>query len=106
MRQIGSWFKSIERCSPIQTIGILLIIGLVLYGSLIIVENNVVSRMPPGIPQNNDINFYHNGTSAFIHGEIPYKEFSLESLGLSIVSWFQGSSWEGHMAVFSGSLQL
>ena len=79
LKRFGSWFKRIERCSPVQKIAVLLIIGLVLYGSLIVVENALVIPYAPWIPQNNDIDFYHNRTSAIIHGEIPYKDFSMES---------------------------
>jgi hypothetical protein len=65
--------------SPIQKITLLLVVGLVLYGSLIVIENEVVVPYAPWIPQNNDIDFYHARTLAIIHGEIPYKDFSMES---------------------------
>ena len=79
MKNLRYGLKKIERYSPIRKIALLLVIGLVLYGSLIVVENMVVVPYAPWIPQNNDIDFYHNRTLAIIHGEIPYKDFSMES---------------------------
>ena len=79
MKRFSSWFKKIEHYSPIQKIALLLIIGLILYGSLIVIQNEVVVPYAPWIPQNNDIDYYHNRTSAIINGEIPYKDFSMES---------------------------
>ena len=78
-RMFGSWLNRIERTSPIRKIALLLVIGLLLYGSLIVIQNEVVVPYAPWIPQNNDIDFYHNRTLAIIHGEIPYKDFSMES---------------------------
>jgi hypothetical protein len=79
LKRFSSWFKKIEHYSPIQKIALLLIIGLILYGSLIVIQNEVVVPYAPWIPQNNDIDYYHNRTSAIINGEIPYKDFSMES---------------------------
>jgi hypothetical protein len=78
-RRFDSWLNRLERFSPVQKIALLLIIGLLLYGSLIVVQNEVVVPYAPWIPQNNDIDFYHARTLAIIHGEIPYRDFSMES---------------------------
>jgi uncharacterized membrane protein len=64
--------------TPWQKVAVLLIIGLLLYGSLIAFDELVVKPVN-GFPVNDDINFYRNRTTAILHGEIPYKDFSMES---------------------------
>ncbi len=77
--EIGKCFlKRIARMTPLQKIAVLLVIGLVLYGSLIAIDELVVKH-DPNIPVNDDINFYRNRTSAILEGQIPYKDFSMES---------------------------
>jgi hypothetical protein len=71
--------KRIARMTPLQKVAVLLVIGLTLYGSLIALDDLVVRPYVHGVPVNDDINFYRNRTSAILHGEIPYKDFSMES---------------------------
>jgi hypothetical protein len=73
-----SFLRRIGRMRPLQKAMVLLLIGLLLYGSLIAVDELVVKPVN-GVPVNDDINFYHNRTSAILRGEIPYKDFSMES---------------------------
>lgn len=72
------FLKRIARMTPLQKAAVLLVIGLLLYGSLIAVDELVVKPVN-GLPVNDDINFYRNRTTAILHGEIPYKDFSMES---------------------------
>ena len=77
--ELGKCFlKRIGRMTPLQKVAVMLVIGLVLYGSLITVSELVVKH-DPNIPVNDDINFYRNRTIAILHGQIPYKDFSMES---------------------------
>ncbi len=64
--------------TPLQKVAVLLILGLLLYGSLIVINETVVVPNH-AFPVNDDINFYRNRTSDILHGEIPYKDFSMES---------------------------
>jgi len=75
---VKSFLKRIGRMTPLQKAAVLLVIGLLLYGSLIAVDELVVKPVH-GLPVNDDINFYQNRTSAILRGEIPYKDFSMES---------------------------
>ncbi|HEY3419044.1 MAG TPA: hypothetical protein VGK23_00635 [Methanomassiliicoccales archaeon] len=70
--------KRIGRMTPLQKVAVMLVIGLVLYGSLIAVNETVIKH-DPNVPINDDINFYRNRTSAILNGQIPYKDFSMES---------------------------
>jgi hypothetical protein len=77
--ELGKCFlKRIGRMTPLQKAAVLLIIGLLLYGSLIVINETVVIPNH-AFPVNDDINFYRNRTSDILHGEIPYKDFSMES---------------------------
>lgn len=73
------FLKRIARMTPMQKGAVLLIIGLMLYGSLIVLDEMVLRPNFPGVPVNNDIDYYRNRTIAILHGEIPYKDFSMES---------------------------
>ncbi len=75
---VKSFLRRIGRMTPLQKAAVLLVIGLLLYGSLIAVDELVVKPVH-GLPVNDDINFYQNRTSAILRGEIPYKDFSMES---------------------------
>jgi hypothetical protein len=75
---VRCFLKRIARMTPLQKVAVLLVIGLLLYGSLIAIDELVVKPVN-GVPVNDDINFYRNRTSAILHGEIPYKDFSMES---------------------------
>jgi hypothetical protein len=70
--------RRIARMNPLQKVAVMLVIGLLLYGSLITVDQ-LTLKNDPNIPVNDDINFYRNRTIAILHGEIPYKDFSMES---------------------------
>lgn len=71
-------WERIARMTPLQKVAVLLVLGLLLYGSLIVINETVVVPNH-AFPVNDDINFYRNRTSDILHGEIPYKDFSMES---------------------------
>ncbi len=74
--EIGRCFlKRIARMTPLQKTAVLLVIGLVLYGPLIAIDELVIKH-DPNVPVNDDINFYRNRTIAILHGEIPYKDIA------------------------------
>lgn len=78
--EFGKCFlKRIARMNPLQKIALLLIIGLLFYSSLIAINELVISPDIREVPYNTDVDIYRNRTIAILHGEIPYKDFSMES---------------------------
>ena len=73
------FLKRIARITPLQKAAVLLVIGLLFYGSLIAINELVVGPNFHEMPYNTDVDIYRNRTAAILHGEIPYKDFSMES---------------------------
>ena len=73
------FLRRIARMTPMQKGAVLLIVGLLLYGSLIAIDDLVVRPNFHEVPYNTDVDIYRNRTTAILHGEIPYKDFSMES---------------------------